>query len=159
MNDILLSGLLNLFALFGAVNRTDKSRSLQMLSNYLTKHFGVRMLDDYLPLYSDLRDFYDISPELDKDAIIEGICSNIKHKISREDQTLMLLRLMEFCDPTPGSGKGESIAEENMQIFRKVAYSARWPSSSKWTETSLRTSYAMFPERPTHMCSPSPAMG
>ena len=45
MNDILLSGLLNLFALFGAVNRTDKSRSLQMLSNYLTKHFGVRMLD------------------------------------------------------------------------------------------------------------------
>ena len=24
MNDILLSGLLNLFALFGAVNRTDK---------------------------------------------------------------------------------------------------------------------------------------
>lgn len=121
MNDILLSGLLNLFALFGAVNRTDKSRSLQMLSNYLTKHFGVRMLDDYLPLYSDLRDFYDISPELDKDAIIEGICSNIKHRISREDQTLMLLRLMEFCDPTPGSGKGESIAEENMQIFRKVA--------------------------------------
>ena len=105
MNDILLSGLLN----------------LQMLSNYLTKHFGVRMLDDYLPLYSDLRDFYDISPELDKDAIIEGICSNIKHRISREDQTLMLLRLMEFCDPTPGSQKGESISEENLQIFRKVA--------------------------------------
>ena len=121
MNDILLSGLLNLFALFGAVNRTDKSRSLQMLSNYLTKHFGVRMLDDYLPLYSDLRDFYDISPELDKDAIIEGICSNIKHRISREDQTLMLLRLMEFCDPTPGSQKDNNISEENLQIFRKVA--------------------------------------
>ncbi len=121
MNDILLSGLLNLFALFGAVNRTDKSRSLQMLSNYLTKHFGVRMLDDYLPLYSDLRDFYDISPELDKDAIIEGICSNIKHKISREDQTLMLLRLMEFCDPTPGTQRGAGISEENLQIFRKVA--------------------------------------
>ena len=121
MNDILLSGLLNLFALFGAVNRTDKSRSLQMLSNYLTKHFGVRMLDDYLPLYSDLRDFYDISPELDKDAIIEGICSNIKHRISREDQTLMLLRLMEFCDPTPGSQRGAGISEENLQIFRKVA--------------------------------------
>ena len=121
MNDILLSGLLNLFALFGAVNRTDKSRSLQMLSNYLTKHFGVRMLDDYLPLYSDLRDFYDISPELDKDAIIEGICSNIKHRISREDQTLMLLRLMEFCDPTPGTQQGDSISEENILIFRKVA--------------------------------------
>ena len=121
MNDILLSGLLNLFALFGAVNRTDKSRSLQMLSNYLTKHFGVRMLDDYLPLYSDLRDFYDISPELDKDAIIEGICCNIKHRISREDQTLMLLRLMEFCDPTPGTQRGAGISEENLHIFRKVA--------------------------------------
>lgn len=121
MNDILLSGLLNLFALFGAVNHTDKNRSRQMLTSYLTKHFGVRKLDDYLPLYSDLRDFYDESPELDKDSIIEGICANIKHKISREDQTLMLLRLMEFCDPTPGSQKGESIPEENMDIFRKVA--------------------------------------
>ena len=134
MNDILLSGLLNLFALFGAVNRTDKSRSLQMLSNYLTKHFGVRMLDDYLPLYSDLRDFYDISPELDKDAIIEGICSNIKHRISREDQTLMLLRLMEFCDPTPGTQRGAGISEG--------------------TGISSRTSYATCPERPTPMCSP-----
>ena len=28
---------------------------------------------------------------------------------------------MEFCDPTPGSQKGESISEENLQIFRKVA--------------------------------------
>ena len=121
MNDILLSGLLNLFALFGAVNHTDKNRSRQMLTSYMTKHFGVRKLDDYLPLYSDLRDFYDDSPELDKDSIIEGICANIKHKISREDQTLMLLRLMEFCDPTPGSQKGESIPEENMDIFRKVA--------------------------------------
>lgn len=121
MNDILLSGLLNLFALFGAVNRTDKGRSLQILTNYLTKHFGVRKLDDYLSLYSDLRDYYDEFPELDKDAIIEGICSNIKHKISREDQTLMLLRLMEFCDPTPGTQQGDSISEENMDIFRKVA--------------------------------------
>ena len=57
MNDILLSGLLNLFALFGAVNHTDKNRSRQMLTSYLTKHFGVRKLDDYLPLYSDLRDY------------------------------------------------------------------------------------------------------
>lgn len=121
MNDILLSGLINLFALFGAVNRTDKGRSLQMLTNYLTKHFGVRMLDDYLSLYSDLRGYYDEFPELDKDSIIEGICSNIKHRISHEDQTLMLLRLMEFCDPVPGSKKGAQIPGENMEIFRKVA--------------------------------------
>ena len=121
MNDILLSGLLNLFALFGAVNGTDRKRSRQLLTNYLSKHFGVRKLDDYLSLYSDLRDFYDVSPELDKDSIIEGICSNIKHRISREDQTLMLLRLMEFCDPTPGTLEGKNITEENLQIFRKVA--------------------------------------
>ena len=33
----------------------------------------------------------------------------------------MLLRLMEFCDPTPGTQRGAGISEENLQIFRKVA--------------------------------------
>lgn len=121
LNDILLSSLLNLFALFGAVNNTDRKRSIEILSSYLTKHFGVRALDDYISLYKDLREYYDEFPELDKDSIIESICSSIKHKISKEDQTLMLLRFMEFCDPTPGSAVKSFVDEENQLIFKKVS--------------------------------------
>lgn len=121
MNDTLLSGLLNLFALFGTQNNTDRQRSLEILSGYLARHFGVRKIDDYLPLYSDLRDYYDESPDLDKDVIIENICSKLLHKIRKEEQILMLLRFMEFCDPTPGTEEGKSISAENLAIFRKVA--------------------------------------
>lgn len=128
MNDILLSSLLNLFALFGAVNSTDRKRSFEILSNYLTRHFGVRVLDDYLSLYRDLREYYDEFPDLDKDSIIESICSSIKHRISKEDQTLMLLRFMEFCDPTPGSAEQSFVSEENLFIFKKVSELFEIPS-------------------------------
>lgn len=121
MNDFLLSGLLNLFALFGTLNKTDKQRSLKLLTSYMTKHFGVRKLDDYLALYSELRDYYDDFPELDKDTIINDICTSLKNRISREDRTLMLLRLMEFCDPTPGTEEGDSITDENISLFRKLS--------------------------------------
>lgn len=127
MNDILLSGLLNLFALFGAVNSTDKQRSLRILTSYMTKHFGVRILDDYLSLYSDLRDYYDEFPELDKDAIIIEICSGLKSRITEEDRALMLLRLMEFCDPTPGTETGDNISGENLELFRKVSVLFKLP--------------------------------
>lgn len=113
MNDIILSGLLNLFALFGALTKVDKEKAKGMLSSYLTRHFGVRSLDSYLGLYSDLREFYDDFPDLDKDKIVEGICSNLQHKILAEEQALLLLRFMEFCSIAPNSGQED--------LFKKVA--------------------------------------
>ena len=77
MNDIVLSGLLNLFALFGAKNGLDKPESLDLLTNYMVKFFGIRNTKSYIRLYNDLREFYDDSPELDKDAIVTGICTKM----------------------------------------------------------------------------------
>lgn len=115
MNDIILSGLLNLFALIGASTKIDKVKAKSMISSYLTRHFGVRGLENYLGLYSDLRDFYDDDPELDKNMIIEGICTNIQTKITHEDQALLLLRFMEFCNI---SHEEEQIKKE---LFESVA--------------------------------------
>lgn len=117
MNDIILSGLLNLFALFGTLHHIDRETARKVLTSYLTRHFGVRSLDTYLGLYTDLRDFYDDNPALDKDAIIEGICSNLQNKIKKEEQSLMLLRFMEFCNLAPRQNQSEASTE----IFRKVA--------------------------------------
>ncbi len=111
MNDIILSALLNLFALFGATSKTDVEKSRSTISSYLSRHFGVRNKSNYLGLYSDLRDFYDNSPDLDKDLIIEGICSNLQHKIQKEEQALLLLRFMEFCN----------IQSVDIDLFKKVA--------------------------------------
>lgn len=97
VNDIVLSGLINLFALFGATADVDSERSKELLSTYLKRHFGIRQVDEYIGLYDDFKDLYLLSPELDKDAIIGGICSSLRSNMLKEDQLLILLRLMEFC--------------------------------------------------------------
>ncbi len=97
MNDIVLSGLLNLFALVGAIEKMERERAENIIRTLLSRHFGVRDVDPYLTLYDDLLVFYSEMPELNKSAIIEGISSKLIGKISKEEQTLILLRLIEFC--------------------------------------------------------------
>ncbi|MDO5320761.1 MAG: ATP-binding cassette domain-containing protein [Bacteroidia bacterium] len=97
MNDIILSALLNLFALFGAEKGLDKTISLELLEDYLVRFFGIRNTKSYTRLYTDLREFYDDDPELDKDIIVAGICSKLKLRISPSEKITTLLRMMEFC--------------------------------------------------------------
>lgn len=96
VNDIILSSLTNLFALFGARDHIDVEASKVTLTNYLSRHFGIRNTESFVSLYNDLRDLY-ASDELDKELIIEGICENLKGKIESEEQEMILLRLMQFC--------------------------------------------------------------
>ena len=96
MNDIILSSLLNLFALFNTQNKVDKETTRKVLSNYLVHHFGVRDLDYSLEFYNDLLTFYGEMPDLDVEMFVNGICSKLHGKISVEEQILMLLRLMEI---------------------------------------------------------------
>ncbi|MBQ7222395.1 MAG: ATP-binding cassette domain-containing protein [Bacteroidales bacterium] len=115
MNDIALSSLLNLFALFGAENNIDKEQALALVSNYLVNAFGIRNPKSYLNLYADLRGFYDEFSDIDKEEIISGICAKLKGKITRADQGGMVLRLLEFCNTN------KSQFDVNNHIIRKVA--------------------------------------
>ncbi|MBQ7268310.1 MAG: ATP-binding cassette domain-containing protein [Bacteroidales bacterium] len=114
MNDIILSGLLNLFALCGAEGKTDKQRSQNLVEEHLKGFFGVRNPQSYLNLYADLREYYDDFPEMDHGTITDGICSQLKSRIGREEQETLLLRLMEFCAVLSVTGAGQS-------VFRRVA--------------------------------------
>lgn len=96
MNDIVLSGLLNLFALFGALAGIDKERASRLIKAYLNQHFGIRRQETYLGLYNDLRDLYEMSPNLDKDKIVGSVCEGLRKKIEASEQSLLLLRFMEF---------------------------------------------------------------
>ncbi|MBP5210478.1 MAG: ATP-binding cassette domain-containing protein, partial [Bacteroidales bacterium] len=115
MNDIALSSLLNLFALFGSENNIDIEQALDHVSNYLVNAFGIRNPKSYLNLYNDLRGFYDEFKEIDKEEIITGICAKLKGKITKADQGAMVLRLLEFCSTNRDQ------FHINNHIIRKVA--------------------------------------
>ena len=55
MTDVILSSFISLFALFGKEEQVDESRAKEMLVSYLRRHFGIRNIDLYLDLYSDMR--------------------------------------------------------------------------------------------------------
>jgi ABC-type multidrug transport system ATPase subunit len=86
-----------LFALFGKEEQVDKAWAQAMLSNYLRRHFGIKNIDVYLDLYTDMRDLYELSDNLDIKETINDICSNLNGQITPKEEALLLLRLMEFC--------------------------------------------------------------
>ena len=85
MNDIILSALLNLFALCGAEAKTDKQRSLNLVKEHLTGFFGVRNPQSYLNLYSDLRD--GLQKDLDM-VTIQGADADFLSDIRRDEVLL-----------------------------------------------------------------------
>lgn len=97
VNDTILAGLTNLFALFGARDCVDVELSKTKLHNYLARHFGIRETENFIMMYETLRDLYDSSPDIDKEAIIKDVCTKIQINFSTQEQALFLLRLMQFC--------------------------------------------------------------
>ena len=98
MTDVILSSFISLFALFGKEEQVDEQRAKDMLVSYLRHHFGIRNIDLYLDLYSDMRMAYEMTDGLDTTSTVRGICSALHGKIRNEEKSLLLLRLMEFCE-------------------------------------------------------------
>ena len=97
MTDVILSSFISLFALFGKVEQVDEERAKEMLVSYLRHQFGIRNIDLYLDLYSDMRMAYEMTDDLNTQETVSGICSNLHGKIRTSEEALLLLRLMEFC--------------------------------------------------------------
>ena len=97
MTDIILSSFLSLFALFGKEEQVDETRAKAMLVSYLRHQFGIRNIDSYLDLYSDMRGVYEMTDDLDTEQAVASICSNLQGKIRSTEGEMLLLRLMEFC--------------------------------------------------------------
>ena len=97
MTDVILSSFISLFALFGKEEQVDEQRAKDMLVSYLRRHFGIRNIDLYLDLYSDMRMAYEMSDNLDTVATVNSICSTLHGNIRATEESLLLLRLMEFC--------------------------------------------------------------
>ena len=97
MTDVILSSFISLFALFGKEEQVDEAWAKDMLVSYLRHHFGIRNIDLYLDLYSDMRGAYEMTEDLNTQETVAAICSSLHGKIRPEEESLLLLRLMEFC--------------------------------------------------------------
>ena len=97
MTDIILSSFLSLFALFGKEEHVDELRAKTMLVNYLRHHFGIKNVDAYLDLYSDMRSVYEMTDGLDTQGVVSSICDKLHGKIHAQEEQMLLLRIMEFC--------------------------------------------------------------
>lgn len=97
MTDAVLSSFISLFALFGKEEQVDEAWAKDMLISYLRHHFGIRNIDLYLDLYTDMRGAYEMTDNLNTQETVAAICSSLHGKIRPEEESLLLLRLMEFC--------------------------------------------------------------
>ena len=75
----------------------DETRAKNMLVSYLRHHFGIRNINVYLDLYSDMRGLYEMTDDLDTEKAVDSICANLRGKIRAEEEEMLLLRIMEFC--------------------------------------------------------------
>ena len=122
MNDIVLSSLVNLFALFGAGNDVPRDEAQAGILNYLIRYAGIRDTEPYVTLHNDLRDFYADFPQLDTDHIVDEICSSLLSHVDRSEQVIMMLRLMEFCSSESRK------ADPSDRLFSKFAEDFRIPA-------------------------------
>ncbi len=112
MTDILLSSFLSLFALLGKEEQVDEARAKAMLVSYMRHHFGIRNIDSYLELYSDMRGAYEMAEGLDVLQAVTSICSNLRGKIRSSEASLLVLRLMEFSqlgEQSAGDGQTKAV--------------------------------------------------
>ena len=102
MTDVILSSFISLFALFDKVEQVDEERAKEMLVSYLRRQFGIRNIDLYLDLYSDMRMAYEMTDDLNTQDTVRSICSNLQTDIRNTEKALLLLRLLEFCADDDG---------------------------------------------------------
>ncbi|MDH6343119.1 ABC-type multidrug transport system ATPase subunit [Parabacteroides sp. PFB2-12] len=116
MNESILNGLLNLFALFASMVHIEDKRAIQAVHAYLSSHFGVRSHQEYIELYKELRSVYDDDLiAVNKEDVVRNICAQMKMKLTTEEQFLMLVRFLEFAYTNSDE------LENHLHIFRLVA--------------------------------------
>lgn len=116
MNESILNGLLNLFAVFASIVKIENTQAIRAVDSYLSSHFGVRSHKEYIELYKELRSVYDDSGfDIDKENIIRSICAQMKIRLTAEEQLLLLVRFIEFAY------NNSNELDTHLNVFRIVA--------------------------------------
>lgn len=146
MNETILNGLLNLFAIFASLAKIETGLARKAVNTYLSSHFGIRSHKEYIELFDELQNMYDDADfDIDKENVIRNVCTQLKPKLAIEEQLLLLLRFMEFAQSNSnGLTVKPSIFQAIATIFNVddktfadlVAFVTGQPSSSILTISS-----------------------
>ncbi len=102
MNEITLNGLINLFAVFSAITESDKSDAVKNFSLYIEVHLGISASEEYIALFVELLDFYNVgsnqqtSIDYNKQAVT--ICKNLRSRLHKTEQVIVFLRFLELAE-------------------------------------------------------------
>jgi len=101
MNEVTLNALINLFAIFSAITRSERQHARSSFSSYLELHLGISSSEEYRKLFDELIDFYEIDeqgePLFDMIQQAETICNNIRGRLHRTEQIMLFLRFLELA--------------------------------------------------------------
>lgn len=146
MNETILNGLLNLFAIFASLAKIEPAQARKAVNTYLSSHFGIRSHAEYLELFDETQSIYtDPDIDIDKERVILNVCTQLKPKLMAEEQLLLLLRFMEFAHGNSQEGSVDpSIFRSIAEIFHidkptfntMLAFVARKPSPGILTISS-----------------------
>lgn len=118
VTDVTLSSLMNIFALSGARMNIDVDRASSELDFYLTRHYGVRNVSDYISMFEELLALYDqLGEDLNMVQIVTDVCTNLKGEIEAAEQPILLLRLMEICSKASGFDANDLVYQQVAACF------------------------------------------
>jgi len=120
MNEITLNALINVFALFSAISESKREEAILNFSLYLQQHYGIAGNNDYLKLFEELLDLYGVGVESDfpVDMTQEAykISTNLRGLLSKDEQTMVLIRLLEL-GKTGNQSKANVLFETLAHVF------------------------------------------
>lgn len=101
MNESALNALINLFAIFSIKGDKDYETARGVLEEYLNNHLGIRNPEEYLSLFYEIFDLYNLGPEFLSNEkttqLVTRICEQVKGKIHHAEQVIILLRFLELA--------------------------------------------------------------
>ncbi|MFA6129194.1 MAG: hypothetical protein WC699_17985, partial [Bacteroidales bacterium] len=136
MNEVTLNALINLFAIFSALTKSEREHARRSFSSYLELHLGISSSEEYKKLFDELIDLYGIGEEeeplFDMVQQAETICNNIKGRLHRTEQIMLFLRFLELARSSAVSQKANdlflnvsrvfSIGAEEYKTYRSFIY-------------------------------------
>jgi ABC-type multidrug transport system ATPase subunit len=120
MNEVTLTALINLFALFSAISDSKKEEAIQVFSFYLKLNPGISDTGEYMKLFEELLDLYGLGGDeafpIDMNQQARVISENVKKRLSKDEQVMVFLRFLELAK-NGNTEKAESLFQTLAQVF------------------------------------------
>ncbi|MBN1112533.1 MAG: ATP-binding cassette domain-containing protein [Bacteroidales bacterium] len=142
MGESVLNALMQLFAIIANINSQSVSaKGRSIVETYLKNHVNSNLIEEYLTLFDNYRDFYQrsIGPlwetEDDKSSYQQAyrICKQINKSLHKNERVIVYMRLLEFVNEdeivTPQEyklietvGKAFNIDEEELSLLKALIF-------------------------------------